>query len=543
MQFIHLSKISYTYEGQCEPVFREISFDIAAGERIALIGDNGEGKSTILKIILGELSDYRGEITYPRRTPLIGYLPQDMSLISDLTVREELLSTRGDLYSIIKEIEEFTDRDDLTAAQGLKLAELWEEYNRLKINEYVLKIDTILAELQLDRYSSTNCREISEGEKTRLQLGKLLVKEPDILILDEPTNHLDLENMLWLESWVREFPGAVLYVSHDRSFINNTATKIVALVRGAATVVSGNYDTFMTNVENEREHQSVQFQEREKLLSKLQDAARKRRRWASTFQQDTRAEGGGKKFESIFNAVRTMHQQAKHIEQRMEMLQKRYKVEKPWREKERKIRFNPAGSTSAQLVTCNGITKRYSSNLVFKELFFHVERGEKIWFSGRNGSGKSTLMRIIAGLDGDFEGELFRGDRVKIGWFDQNLHNLPNVLTLVEYTKSEEREESEIRSFFGCLGLSGEIVNRQIGSLSWGEKTKTQLVKLLTGNYNLLLLDEPTNHLDITTRKMLEEALIDYPGTVIFVSHDRTFISNLSTREFSLDEWKVVQKR
>lgn len=535
MQFIHLSKISYTYEGQCEPVFKEISFGIAAGERIALVGDNGEGKSTILRIILGELADYRGEITYPRKTPVIGYLPQDMSLISDLTVREELLSTSNDLYSIIRQIDDFTDREDLTAAQGLKLAELWEEFNRLKVSDYLLKIDTILAELQLDRYATKSCREISEGEKTRLQLGKLLVKEPDILILDEPTNNLDLENMLWLESWIREFPGAVLYVSHDRSFINNTASKIVALVRGSATVVSGNYDTFVTNSENERAHQSVQYQEREKLINKLLEAAQKRRRWASTFQQDTRAEGGGKKFESIFNAVRTMHQQAKHIEQRMEMLQKRYKIEKPWREKERKIRFTPAGPTSAHLVTCNGITKSYGSNLVFKELYFHAERGEKIWFSGRNGSGKSTLMRIIAGLDKDFTGELFWGDRVKIGWFDQNLHNLPAELTLLEYTKNEEREESKIRSFYGCMGLTGEIVNRQIGSLSWGEKTKTQLVKLLTTDYNFLLLDEPTNHLDIATRSMLEDALKEYPGTVIFVSHDRTFISHLATREFSLD--------
>ena len=535
MQYIQLSNISYTYEGQYQPVFSSISFDIAGGERIALIGDNGEGKSTILKIIMGDLIDFQGEIQYPKKKPVIGYLPQDMSLISDLSVRNELLATHQVFFDLIKLINSYSLEDQLTAAEGVKLANLWDDYHRMQINTYESKIDQILAGLDLSGYADTNCQQISEGEKTRLQLGKLLIKDPDILILDEPTNHLDLENMLWLEDWICRFPGAILYVSHDRTFINTTATKVIELKRGSATIRIGNYDTFVTDNENAKTHQLVQYQEREKLFARLKTAARKRRDWASSFQPDTRAEGGGKVFESIFNPVRTMHQQAVNIEKRIEMLQKRYNVEKPWIDKKRSVKFSHAPTASLMMITCQNLSKKYGDRVVFKNLFLHAEKGEKIWLSGRNGSGKTTLMRIIAGLDKNFQGDLVRGERVKSGWFDQNLNNLPLDLTPLDYTKTPDREEGDIRSFFGCLGLSGDIVKRQISTLSWGERTKTQLVKLLTADYNLLLLDEPTNHLDINTRKMLEEALIDYSGTVIFVSHDRAFISNLATREFSLD--------
>ncbi|MBW6515623.1 MAG: ATP-binding cassette domain-containing protein [Candidatus Cloacimonetes bacterium] len=537
MQFIHLSNISYTYEGQYQPVFSNITFDIAPNERIALIGNNGEGKTTILKIIMGELSDFQGEINYPKKKPRIGYLPQDMSLLSDLTVHNELLATNNDFYEIIRELTIYSQKNSLNDKEGVKLAGLWEEYNRLHINDYETKITSILADLDLAKYADTNCQEISEGEKTRLQLGKLLVNDPDILILDEPTNHLDLENMLWLEEWLCKFPGAILYVSHDRVFINQTATKIIELKRGSATIRGGNYDTFVTDNENAQAHQSVQYQERQKLIAKLHTAARKRRDWARSFQPDTKGEGGGKVFESIFNPVRTMHQQAVNIEKRIEMLQKRYAVEKPWIEKKRTIKFSNSSSAPMIIVTCQKLTKKYDQNMVFQDLYFHAKNGEKIWLSGKNGSGKTTLMRVIAQLDQDYQGEVLWGERVKCAWFDQNLNNLPQELTSLEYTKSKNKEEHEIRNFFGCLGLSGDIVNRQIASLSWGEKTKTQLVKLLTADYNLLLLDEPTNHLDINTRKMLEEALNEYSGTVVFVSHDRAFISNLATREFSMDRY------
>lgn len=536
MQFVRLSKISYRYEGQYNRLFSDVSFDIAYGEVIALIGNNGEGKSTLLKIIMGELSGYSGQLFYPKKIPVIGYLPQDTCLLKGFATREELLSTEKENYRLIKEIEKYSEKDNLTASEGLNLAELWEDYNRRKVDDYMKRVDSIMNEMGLEKYSQESSLNLSEGEKTRLQLGKLLIFEPDILILDEPTNHLDIENMEWLESWLTSFKGALLYVSHDRVFIDRTATKIVELKRGKAVVRSGNYETYTKNREDEYKHSVTQYQERQKLLQKLHQAAQSRRRWASSFQPDTQAEGGGKKFESIFNEVRTMHRQAKHIEQRIEMLEKRHAVEKPWKEKKRDIAFSKSGSSSKLLVTCSRLTKRYNSSIVFRELYFFAERGDKIWLSGKNGSGKTTLMRIIAGKDGDYEGEVVTGERVKCGWFDQTLGNLPPEITPLQYTNPEKKDESEIRSYFGCLGLSGEIVNRQIATMSWGEKTKTELVRLLTGEYNLLLLDEPTNHLDITTRKMLEEALINYEGTVVFVSHDRAFISHLATREFSMDD-------
>jgi ATP-binding cassette subfamily F protein 3 len=536
MQFIHLNNISYCYENQFQPVFQNVAFAIAAGERIALIGSNGSGKTTLIRIVMEELRDYRGNIFYPLEKPVIGYLPQDTTLFSGQTVRKELLAGRQDIFGIIIQLERLMEYNSLSEKDGLRVAELWEEFHRLKGNDYLTRIDTIMAEIKMTGLAAVNCQDISEGEKTRLQLGKLLVKDPEILILDEPTNHLDLENMLWLEKWLSEFPGAVLIVSHDRVFLNHVATKVVELKRGEATIRAGNYEVFTENKEMDEAHCLVQYRERNKLISQLQQAARKRRQWASSFQPDTKTEGGGKVFESIFNPVRTMHQQAKNIEMRIEMLQNRYPIEKPWKDKERKIKFSDSGLSSAILVSCSELGKSYGDKIVFKNLYFYAGKGEKIWLSGVNGSGKTSLIRILAGIDRDYQGELTYGQRVRCGFFDQALSQLPLSLTPLQYTEEEGKDEQELRTLFGCLGLQTETVKRRISTLSWGERTKTQLVKLLSADYNLLLLDEPTNHLDIASRQMLEEALRAYTGTVIFVSHDRAFISHLATREFSMNK-------
>jgi len=535
MQFLQLRDITYIYPQQSEPVFEKVSFTIGREDKIALIGRNGAGKTTLIKILLSQITDYQGEIVYPKNKPIIGYLPQDLNSDLKKTVYKELIATNALFYSIINQIEQLSAIIEISSAEGTKLATLWDEYYNHQLDEYEHLALSLLADFHLTEYCNESASLLSEGGKTRLQLCKLMLLNPQILVLDEPTNHLDIENLEWLESWVNSFSGAILYVSHDRCFIDNTATKIVELNRGSITSRKGNYSTYMENLQEERDHQIVQYKEREKLIHKLQNAAQKRRSWAKTFQKETRPEGGGSIYESISNAARTMNQQAINIERRIDMLNTRYRVEKPWQEKERKINFDNVVKPSTMLISFDHVSKSYNKIPVLNNISFYAQRGEKIWISGKNGSGKTTLMKILAGKETTDSGEIIYGERIRCGWFDQQLTSLPIDISPLEYLQNDNlNNDSTIRNYFGCLGMSGDIVNRLIGTLSFGERAKTLLVKLLISNYNLLLLDEPTNHLDIQTREMLEYALMNYNGTVIFVSHDRAFISNLATRKHEL---------
>lgn len=534
MQAIRLKNIHFTYPDQYQEILSGITLDICDGQKIALIGKNGCGKSTLLKIIRGELQPTSGSISYPIAVPKIGYLPQDLMINNQLTVRDFLLQGDINSYNIIREINTLSAEKNLCVEDGLHLAELWQNYEHGNVLFWEQNVDEVIRKMDLNALANQSCNTLSAGETTRVQLALLLLQNPDILILDEPTNHLDLQELMWLENWLNNYPKAILYVSHDRVFIDNTASKIIELEKGKVVIRKGNYESFTKDKQELQEHQLKQYTQRTKLIGKLQEAAQKRHNWAKSFQKETRPEGGGFVYESIFNAARTMNQQAKHIEERIIMLQNRFPIEKPIRDKTRKIMFSPVQGQPKELLSLKDIDFSYGEKQVLHNLYFYLWGGEKIWLAGANGIGKTTLLKIITGELKPTKGTVSYNNFLKFGVYNQNLNTLPGNLTILEFLKQFSDSEIEIRNFMGCLGLTGDIAYQKIEVLSWGEKAKVQLTSLLCGKYNLLLLDEPTNHLDIKTREMLEQALNKYQGAVIFVSHDRAFIQNLATRKFEL---------
>jgi len=534
MQAIQLKNIRFTYPDQYQEILSGITLDICDGQKIALIGKNGCGKSTLLKIIMRELQPNSGSISYPVSIPKIGYLPQDLMFTDMITVRDFLLQGDLDCYQLIKEINNLSAENNLSDEDGLRLAELWQNYDHSNVLFWEQTVDDIIREMDLNLLAHQSCNTLSAGETTRTQLASLLLQNPDILILDEPTNHLDLKELIWLENWLNAYPKAILYVSHDRVFIDHTASKIIALEKGKVLIRTGNYQSFTKDKQELQEHQLKQFTQRRKLIGKLHEAAQKRHNWANSFQKETRSEGGGFKYESIFNAARTMNQQAKHIEERIFMLQNRFPIEKPVIDKTRKIMFSPATGQQKELLSLKDIDFYYGEKQVLHNLYFYIWGGEKIWLAGANGKGKTTLLKIITGELKPANGTVSYANFLRFGVYNQNLNILPGNLTILEYLKQFSSPEIEIRNFMGCLGLTGDIAYQKMEVLSWGEKAKVQLTALLCGEYNLLLLDEPTNHLDIKTREMLEKALNQYQGAIIFVSHDRAFIQNLATRKFEL---------
>ena len=534
MQAIQLKNIHFTYPDQYQEILSGITLDICDGQKIALIGKNGCGKSTLLKIIMRELQPTSGSISYPVSIPEIGYLPQDLMFRSNITLRDYLLQVDINSYNIIKEINALSRINNLQEKDGLRLAELWQDYDQSNVIFWEQNVDVIIREMALNELSNQSCNTLSAGETTRVQLASLLLQNPDILILDEPTNHLDLKELIWLENWLNAYSKAILYVSHDRVFIDHTASKIIELEKGKVLIRTGNYQSFTKDKQELQEHQLKQFTQRTKLIGKLQEAAQKRHNWAKSFQKETRPEGGGFKYKSIFNAARTMNQQAKHIEERIIMLQNRFPIEKPIKDKTRKIMFSPATGQQKELLSLKDIDFTYAEKQVLHNLYFYIWGGEKIWLAGANGKGKTTLLKIITGELKPAKGTVSYANFLKFGVYNQDLNTLPGNLTILEYLKQFSASDIEIRNFMGCLGLTGDIAYQKMEVLSWGEKAKVQLTALLCGEYNLLLLDEPTNHLDIKTREMLEKALNQYQGAVIFVSHDRAFIQNLATRKFEL---------
>lgn len=534
MQFIQLNTIHYTYPDQYQPVLAGVSLVVAEGEKIALIGKNGCGKTTLLRIILGELSPTRGRISYPTSRPTISYLPQDIRVSAPLSVRDFLLQVRPRQFEMLTRIDTLSSAENLSPSAGIELASLWQEYNDQNTADWENEVHSILLELDLLPLAEQRCATLSGGESTRLQLAALLLEKPDILILDEPTNHLDSEQLLWFEDWMLDYGGAVLFVSHDRVFIDHTATKIAELEAGRVEVRAGNYHSFVRDKQQLSDHQLVQYRERQRLLRQLREAVQKRRAWASSFQKETRSEGGGHVFELVTNPARTQMQQARNIENRIKMLNDRYPVEKPHQEKLRHLAFDQVQVADKELISIMGMSFRYEGSWIFHDFYFHLSGADKLWLSGPNGSGKTTLLRLLEGSLTPCEGTISRAGRLRLGYYQQDLSLLDPQEVALDYLKASGKTESQVRTLMGCIGLKTDLASSRIGSLSWGEKAKLQLMQLLLGDYNVLLLDEPTNHLDIRSREMLEEALDGFGGALVFVSHDRAFISRLASRQVEL---------
>jgi len=500
-------------------ILSNIKLEVQTQDRIALVGRNGAGKSTLLKMIAGHLSYDSGEIIKPKNIE-IGYLAQNTGLESTLSIWDEMLTVFANLQ--IQEVElrklEQLMSDSETIAKPAKFEKVLKEYDRLQFDfkenggyQYEADIRSVLHGLNFGSFDySTKISSLSGGQKTRLALAKLLLTTPDILILDEPTNHLDIETLSWLEQYLQSYNGAVLIVSHDRYFLDKVVTQVYEISRHHIQRFAGNYSNYLTQKAENYERDMKLFEKQQDEIAKLESFIQKNLARAST---------------------------TKRAQSRRKKLDRMEKMDRPdGNEKSANFGFSIAKQTGNDVLKVKDVTIGYDEKIVSENINFHINRGDSIALVGPNGVGKSTLLKTIINKIPKFNGSISFGSNVMIGYYDQEQAELSsNKRVLNElWDDFPLKNEKEIRTVLGNFLFSGDDVLKTVNSLSGGEKARLALAKLMMEQSNVLILDEPTNHLDLDSKEVLENALIDYPGTILFVSHDRYFINRIATKVIEL---------
>lgn len=519
---IHLSNISKQQGNKV--LYRNGSFQINAGEKIGLVGPNGAGKTTIFRIIMGEEGIDGGTISKSDRT-VIGYFSQNIEEMRGRSALEEVKSAVGnigDMQARMQEYEAKLSDPDLDPDEMMKILEVYGEmqgeFERLGGYDLESRAAEILTGLGIgpeDYHRPTES--FSGGWKMRIALAKILALNPEVLLMDEPTNHLDVESIIWLEEWLVNFKGAILMTSHDRDFMNRLVTKIVEIANKTITVYGGNYD----------------FYEKEREIRKEQLVAAAKR------QEDMLAKE--EEFIARF-AARASH--AAQVQSRVKKLEKIDRIEIPEEEEEIKFQWPVPPRGGEEVVKFEGLGKIWKSDegkekLVFSGANALVKRMDRVAVVGVNGAGKSTLLKIIAGHAEPTDGKVALGASINVGYFSQNsLDVLDPKLTIIDevHSRIPNAGMGTVRSLLGAFKFSGEEAEKKISILSGGEKSRVVLACILAQPVNFLILDEPTNHLDIKSRELLLEAIKDFPGTVMIVSHDRHFLREITTRVFEVDK-------
>lgn len=506
-------------------LFEDISFNINLRDRIGLTGKNGAGKSTLLKIVAGHQFPTAGTVSMPKGFT-IGYLPQHMNHDNSRTVYDEVEQAFGELKSIQQEIEylngQLATRTDYESEAYLsvihKVSEKHERYDLLGGANYQGKIETTLKGLGFERTDFTrNCGEFSGGWRMRVELAKILLSHPDLFLLDEPTNHLDIESIQWLEDFLKDYKGGVVIISHDKAFLDNITTRTIEISLGRIYDYKANYTRFLELRIERREQQLNAFRNQQKMI------------------EDT---------EKFIERFRYKATKAVQVQSRIKQLDKIDRIEvDEFDTSALNIKFPAAPRSGTVVVKGLHVDKAYGDHQVLQDVDFSVERGEKVCFVGRNGEGKTTMARMIMG-EIDFKGELVLGHGVKIGYFAQNQADLLNpdytVLETIDRVATGDIR-TKIRDILGAFMFSGEDVDKKVGVLSGGERTRLAMVKLLLEPVNLLILDEPTNHLDMRSKEILKQAIRDFEGTAIVVSHDREFLDGLVTKVFEFRNRKMKE--
>jgi ATP-binding cassette, subfamily F, member 3 len=502
-----------------------ISFLINEQDRIGLTGKNGAGKSTLLKIISGIQSPTSGFVDMSKEVT-IGYLPQQMSVDDSTTVLNETLTAFAGLTSLTEEIErcskEITFRDDFDSPEYLKLCDhLTETEERFRIlggTSYMAETEQTLLGLGFERkYFDRPTSELSGGWRMRIELAKLILKKPSLFLLDEPTNHLDIESIQWLESFLTGYQGAVMMVSHDRAFLDNITTRTIEISLGRIYDYKVSWSKYIILRAERREQQIAAYRNQQKMI------------------EDT---------EKFIERFRYKATKAVQVQSRIKQLDRIERIEIDEEDfSEINLRFPPAPRSGTVVVEAENLSKSYGAHKVLHRIAITITRGEKVAFVGRNGEGKTTLSRIIVG-ELDHEGHLKTGHNVKIGYFAQNQDELldenKTVLETIDYVAKGEIR-SKIRDMLGAFLFRGEDVDKKVKVLSGGERSRLALVKLLLEPYNLLVLDEPTNHLDMRSKDILKQALLNFDGTLIVVSHDRDFLNGLITKVYEFRHTRIKE--
>jgi ATPase subunit of ABC transporter with duplicated ATPase domains len=511
---IAFSRISKQYGKQV--LFVETSFQLNPGEKVGLVGPNGAGKTTLFRMIVGEEVPDEGEVSVPKKLT-IGYFRQDVEEMSGRSVLDEAIAGSGRLGDLHHELEALQQAmSDAAQADHMdrilaRFGEVQEEYEHLGGYGLEAQAREVLHGLGFeDAGIDGDVGKLSGGWKMRVAMARVLLGRPDVLLMDEPTNHLDIESIIWLEEFLRTQPGALLMTSHDREFMNRVVTKIAEIDAGEITVYSGNYDFY------ERER-AIREANREAAYARQQAMLAKEQRFIERFSAHAA--------------------KAAQVQSRVKALDKIEKIELPKKRKFVKFDFRQPPRSGDQVAVAEDVSKAYGTRVIYDHLNVTIRRGERWCVMGRNGAGKTTLLKMIAGALTPDEGAVKLGASVKMGYFAQQaLDLLDPSLTIEEQLQKDFPQESigVLRNLAGAFQFSGDDIDKKIRSLSGGEKTRLVIARMLLHPPNFLVLDEPTNHLDLFTKEMLIDALHDFDGTMLFVSHDRAFLRALSNRVIEL---------
>ncbi|QUH24880.1 ABC-F family ATP-binding cassette domain-containing protein [Serpentinicella alkaliphila] len=515
----HLLSKSYGIQD----ILKDITFSINHGDKVGLIGANGAGKTTLFKILTGELKPDSGNIFVSKSTE-IGYLKQNHTFDISNTIYEEtekvfsaLIEMEKNIKKLENEIADLGVQDPNSRLLEAKMEEystILETFNNLNGYGFRSEVRGVLRGLGFteENYSQP-IGHLSGGQKTRVALAKLLLSKPDILLLDEPTNHLDISSVEWLEGFLKDYSGTVLIISHDRYFLNQVINKIMEIENMGLLSFTGNYSQFMKKKEQLLEQRAREFEALESEILRQKDIIRKLKQHG-TEKLVKRAQSREKQLEKLENNIQTPMSQKKAVN----------------------LSFSSVSQSGRDVLNVDNLSKSFEGNNLFDNISFSLYRGEKVGLIGPNGIGKSTLFKILTNEVNSTSGSISFGHQVTTSLYDQELNNLNPENTVLDEIWDEYRklDQTEIRTLLGAFLFPGDDVFKQIKSLSGGEKARLSLLKLILSNSNLLLLDEPTNHLDISSKEVLENALIDYDGTIFVISHDRYFLDRVTTKIIEL---------
>ena len=520
---ITVNDVSVQFSGTT--LFSNVSFAINENDKIALMGKNGAGKSTLLKIVAGATKPTSGSITAPKEA-VIAYLPQHLLASDNATVFEETSKAFAEITKIKVEIdainEELTVRTDYESDAYMNLiervSELSEKYYAVEEINYEAEVEKVLKGLGFERTDFKRpTSEFSGGWRMRIELAKILLQKPDLILLDEPTNHIDIESVQWLEDFLINSAKAVIVISHDRAFVDNITNRTIEVTMGRIYDYKANYSHYLELRKDRRVHQQKAYDEQQKMIADNMD---------------------------FIERFKGTYSKTNQVQSRVRMLEKLQLVEVDEVDTSAlRLKFPPSPRSGQYPIVVNELSKSYNEHVVFKNANLVIERGQKVAFVGKNGEGKSTLIKAIMN-EIDFDGKLEVGHNVKIGYFAQNqaeyLDGEKTVLdTMID--AANETNRSRVRHILGSFLFRGEDVDKKVKVLSGGEKTRLAMVKLLLEPVNVLILDEPTNHLDMRTKDIIKSALKDFDGTLILVSHDRDFLDGLAEKVFEFGNKRVKE--
>lgn len=506
-------------------LFSGVTFAINENDKIALMGKNGAGKSTLLKVVAGINKPSLGNIAAPKEA-VIAYLPQHLLTEDNCTVREEAAKAFAEVFAMKSEIDELNEqltvRTDYESDAYMKLiervSELSEKFYSIEEVNYDAEVEKVLKGIgftqeDLDRPTS----EFSGGWRMRIELAKILLKKPDLILLDEPTNHLDIESIQWLEDFLINSAKAVMVISHDRAFVDNITNRTIEVTMGRIYDYKAKYSDYLELRKNRRMHQQKAYEEQQKFIAENK---------------------------AFIERFRGTFSKTEQVQSRVRMLEKLEIIEVDEVDTSAlRLKFPPAARSGQYPVIVKELSKSYGEHIVFKNADMVIERGQKVALVGKNGEGKSTMIKAIMG-EIDFDGSIEIGHNVKVGYFAQNQASLLDEdLTIFETIDriAEGDIRTQIKNILGAFMFSGDDIDKKVKVLSGGEKTRLAMIKLLLEPYNVLILDEPTNHLDMKTKDIIKDALKDFEGTVILVSHDRDFLDGLAEKVFEFGNQRVKE--